>query len=462
MDKQLLEDLVDDGKARHAALIKPWKPYSRIVSLISLALSAYAYRKAAGDFTLPLAGLIVLTSFLLLSPRFAPPIAGIQLLGRRMLALFVDFLFISVVSFFALFLLQSKDYLKHLLVLVVWMTFLYFVLLDWRFNGTLGKKLCGLKVIGIKKPEVSFCQSFIRVFLTLPVPIICSSLLRDIVMGDDSSRLRFVLGEGFAQSALFFIPMSIMFLGGNQSIADKIVGMSVQQKSRRIYSDSPRIRPTTWALLIGSTFAWAFLLAALAYAGVGKLMVSGLPKEPPAKDFQQVQTITDPKATAQLWAYLPMYLKEPTSVIRKIELFAASPNPFTFRAEDSHTVPPFKLDEYIKLVGTVRYVRVSLAPFMFTVTRMRVVHNFLALAERSSTTQRPSFALLQLESEQKYGLFSISSQENILICWMGSNANPVEFPMELHPRYGIQPLFSFSEIYSLLLGNTWVTHYCCA
>ncbi len=460
MNKQ--EELVREIKARHSAVRRMSKPYVKIIWFISAATTAYAFIKSTGDFTLPLVGLIALTCFLSFSPRYAPPIAGIQLLGRRMLALLTDFLLISIGSFFALFLLQSKDYLEQLVMLVVWMAFLYFVLLDWRFNGTLGKKLCGLKVVGIKKTEGSFCKSFIRVFLSLPLPIICCGLLRDILIGDGSSRLRFFLGEAFGEFALYFVPMSIMFLGGNQSIADKIVGVSVQQKWQRIDSNPPKPRPGTWMMLFCSTFIWAFLLSALTYIGVGKLAITGLPKQPPAKDFQQVETITDSKMTAPLWAYLPMGLREPTSVVRKIELFTASPNPFTFRAEDSHVAIPLNPEQYLKELKKVRFVRVTLAPYMSAVTKMIIVQNFLALGKLSTTTQRPSFALLQLGSEQKYGLFSIGAQENVLICWMGTDTNPVDFPMEVRPRFNIQPLFSFSEIYNFLLGNTWVIHQCCA
>src|SRR5712692_2096846 len=336
MDKQTFDKLVQEGKARHAALTKPWKLYKKIIWPLSAAMTAYAFVKNTGEFTLPLVGLIALTCFLSFSPRFAPPVTGIQLLGRRLLALLIDFLLISVVSFFALFLLQSKDYLERLLMVVVWMTFLYFVLLDYRFNGTLGKKLCGLKVAGINKAEVSFCKSFIRVFLTLPLPIICSGFLRDIIVGDSSSRFRFFLGEGSATFALYFIPMSIMFLGGNQSIADKIVGVSVQQKCQDTDSYPAKTRPSMWVLLSCSTLAWAVLLTTLTYTGIWKIAISGLPKQPPAKNFQQFETITDPKTTALLWTYLPMNLREPNSVVRRIELFAASPNPFTFRTEDSH------------------------------------------------------------------------------------------------------------------------------
>jgi len=256
--------------------------------------------------------------------------------------------------------------------------------------------------------------------------------------------------------------MSIMFLGGNQSIADKIVGVSVQQKCQDIDSNPAKIRPSMWVLLSCATLAWAVLLTTLTYTGIWKIAISGLPKQPPAKNFQQFETITDPKTTALLWTYLPMNLREPNLVVRKIELFAASPNPFAFRTEDSDTVPPLNPDEYLKQLNQVRFVRVTIAPYMFTVTRMIIVQNFLALGDRNAATQRPSFALLQIGSEQKYGLFSIGTQENIVICWMGSDTTPVDFPMEVRPRFGIQPLFSFGEIYNLLLGNTWVIHQCCA
>jgi hypothetical protein len=471
MNKQVLEELVKESKARHSALKSLFQPYSRIYSIICYAATAYALIKGGGEFTLPLVGLIVLACFLSLSPRFAPPIAGIPLLGRKILALLTDFLLLSIVSFLALFLLQSKDYLEYLTMLVVWVAFMYFVVSDCFLNGTLGKRVWGLMLADTKKSEGNFYKSFIRplvraflrVFFTLLFPIICSGFLRDALMGDGSSRLRFFLGEWSAEFALCLVPISILFLGGNQSIVDKILGMSVQQKSQHVDSNPPKPRLSTWVTLVSSTIIFAFLLAALAYAGVGKMVASGgLPKEPPAKGFQQAETITDPKTIEPLWVYLPMNLRESGSVVRKIELFAASPNPFTFRSEDSHIMTPLNPAQYLNDVKQVRFVRVTVAPYMSTVTRMIIVLNFLALGGRSTTTIRPSFALLQIGSEQKYGLFSIGVQENILICWMGSNTNPVDFPMEAHPGFGVGPLFSFGEIYNLLLGNTWIIHQCCA
>src|SRR5438105_14060427 len=99
MNKQVLEELVKETKSRHSALKGLFQPYSRISSIISYAATAYAFIKGGGEFTPPLVSLIVLACFLSLSPRFAPPIAGIPLLGRRILALLTDFLLLSIVSF---------------------------------------------------------------------------------------------------------------------------------------------------------------------------------------------------------------------------------------------------------------------------------------------------------------------------------------------------------------------------
>jgi hypothetical protein len=81
---------------------------------------------------------------------------------------------------------------------------------------------------------------------------------------------------------------------------------------------------------------------------------------------------------------------------------------FTFQPEDTRIVTPLNPEQYLRDLKQIRIVRVTLAPYMFTVTRMTIVRTFLALGEQSTTTQRPSFVLLQIGSEQKYGLFSIA------------------------------------------------------
>lgn len=70
-------------------------------------------------------------------------------------------------------------------------------------------------------------------------------------------------------------------------------------------------------------------------------------------------------------------------------------------------------------------------------------------------TKRPDFSLLQLASEQRFGVLYPRSEENILLCWMRSGNNPVDFPVEVRPAvtYGFPLIGSADEIRLLLLGR---------
>src|SRR6267154_3030298 len=162
MNKQLLRDLVEELKARYAALTRIWKPYKRIIFALSIPTAVYAFIVSTGSFTLIVVGFIALACVL----AFAPPFAGTYLLGLRVLALLADLLLVSFASLIV-WTAYSEFQLEHqgqALMVTLWATFFYFVVFDWRFRGTLGKKLCGLRVASTEGSKVDFCKSFLRVF----------------------------------------------------------------------------------------------------------------------------------------------------------------------------------------------------------------------------------------------------------------------------------------------------------
>ena len=349
-------------------------------------------------------------------------------------------------------------------MVTLWATFFYFVLFDWRFKGTLGKKLCGLTVVPTEGRRIDFCKSFLRVFATFVLPIIFGSYLQGAIVGDGSSRIRFLLGNGLGDAVIFFIPMSIIFFGGNQSIADKILGVSVQRRRHRLKAIQNTtqnawvlwVRRNTWALLIGSSLALSFLSTALLYSGAWRMAVFGLPEKPPAKDIEQIRSVEAPESIGKLWTFLPLGLKQPASILRNIQIFEMSPNPFSFRVEDSRTNPPLNPEPYFAQVEQVRLVRVTLAPHVSSVVKLMVINNFLSLGARGTPiAHRPAFVLLQLTSEQRFGVLYPKSEENILLCWMSSGNDPIEFPVEAHPTvvYSFQLVGSMDEIRHLLLGH---------
>jgi hypothetical protein len=454
----LLQDLVEELKARYAALTRMWKPYKRVIWAFSIPTAVYAFIINTGSFTLIVVGFIALVCFLV----FAPPFAGSYLLGLRVLALLVDLLLVSFASFLVLTVYSDfqQSHQGLALMATLWVTFFYSVIFDWRFRGTLGKKLCRLRVVPTGSSELDFFKSFLRVFVTFILPIICGSYLQEKIEGDGSSRIRFFFGNGLGDALIFFIPISIIFFGGNQSIADKILGVSVQRSRHRLKTTQNTwvlwVRRNTWPLLICSTLAWSFLLTGFLYLGAWKAAIFGFPEKPPAKYVGQFRSVEDPGAIGTLWTLLPVGLKEPASVVRRIEMFDVSPNPFSFRVEDSRTRVPINPEPYFTQMKQIRLVRITLAPHTSSVVKLVVLTNYLAIGTQAvPTSQRPGFALLQFRSEQRFGVLFPNSEENILLCWMRSGNNPIDFPVEVRPAvtYGFPLFASADEIRYLLLGR---------
>jgi len=460
MLKQLLKDVIGELKARNATLAEIWKPYKRVIWAASIPTTIYAFIANTGSFTVIVVGLIALVCFLVCGP----PFAGSYLLGLRMLALLTDLLLVSFASLivWAMYSDRLMEYQGQVLIVTLWVTFFYFIIFDWKFKGTLGKKLCRLRVVATGSSKIDFCKSFLRVFVTFILPIICSSYLQQKIVDDGSSRIRLFLGNGLGDAVIFFIPMSIIFFGGNQSVADKILGVSVQQRRHRLKPTQNIwalwIRRNTWTLLICSTLASSSLSTAFMYLGAWRMAIWGLPEKPPAKYVGQFRSVDDPGIIEPLWMLLPVGLKEPASVIRKIQIFDVSPNPLSFRFEDSLTQVPLNPEPYFAQLKQVRLVRITLTPHTPSLVKFMIVNNFLTLGTKITpipVAQRPAFTVLQFRSEQRFGVLFTKSEESILLCWMHSGNNPVDFPVELRPlvTYSFQLIGSADEIRLLLMGN---------
>lgn len=452
-----LDELVEGGKKRHAALTGMWKPISRFLGSVSAALTVYRFFKNSGEFTLSLLGLLALTLFLL---YYATSVSGVKLLVRRALALFIDLSLIGValfasMSWYQANIEQPQDILQiqngQVLMLALWLAFLYFVFFDWRFKGTLGKRFVGLTVTTEEKSKISLCRSFIRAFLSFPLPIISAVFLNQWIVGGGDSAVRILIGDALKNALLSFVPLSILFFEGNQSIADRLTRLVVRAEHEAI-NLLPKIRLKTWILLCSSNLAWAFLFASLYYLALFKPLGNG-PSKPLPRGAQAEWLVTDPQAAAALWTILPMGLKEPMYGIKRIDLVEASPNPFTFQAEESHFLTRLNPEPYVKTLKEMPIVRVTLTRERPLQVKLVVVQNFATyVGQKTPMKRRPAFSVLQIATEKKFGLFSIDQRENILLCWMGSGNNAVDFYTDVRPHGSIQFPVSIDEIGFLLAG----------
>ncbi len=337
-------------------------------------------------------------------------------------------------------------------MLALWLVFLYFAFFDCRFKGSLGKRLLGLTVVGVETNKLSFRSSFARNFLSLPLPVICGVLLNHWIIGEGHSPVRLFVGDALKNAVVSFVPMSIMFFEGNQSIADRLTSTAIRAEHEATNLVST-ISPKAWTLLFVSNLTWALLYASLFYVAVFKPMLGGPSKQLQAGAESAWWTAGDPKQVAALWTILPGGMKEPTLGIRAIQFLEVSPSPFSFQADESHFRPPLDPGPYLKMVKEMPVVRVTLTGHDALQVKLLVVENLLTHVGRTTPIQnRPALAVLQIATDKKFGLFSIRQQENILLCWMASANKAVDFYTDVRPRGSIQFPVSLDEIGFLLVG----------
>lgn len=455
-EKRILDDLLAEGKKRRGVLIRIWKSFQRIFfvgSILTGTRLTYTFIKNNGEITPSLIGLAFLTLFLLSNTSYP----RIQLVGRRALAFLLDALLIIAVSFVLLWYLDVSDIdylgLVPIPVLVVWMSFLYFVFFDWYFKGTLGKRICRLKVVTTeRRNKLTFQKSFIHAFLTLPLPIICATLARHWIVDPHDSKALFFVGYAIRDTFMAFVPMSVLILGGNHGIPDRLVGVAVQRDWETTNSPTPN-PGRTWVLFCLSSVSWGVLLASLTYLTIGRMIFSGLPERSPGKYEQRFWSVTDPESLKSLWIVLPIGLKEREPSVRDIQIFEMSPSPFTFRGEDSRFLTPLNPQQYLNKLEKIRFIKVSLAQRASSLVRFLLMENLLSISsQRLPMARRPGFILLQFSSRENFGLFDIDTEENILLCLMSSDKNFVDFPTSVRPEQALRITTSPDKIGWLFLG----------
>src|SRR5439155_759424 len=109
---------------------------------------------------------------------------------------------------------------------IVWCWVLLFVLLDWAFAGTPGKKIMGLRLKGKRTDGPSPLSCLARNLLSLVVPLsIAGRVLSIVTVSKAGESAEWAI----AVAVLSFCPLSIVFFGG-QSLPDFLLGISVTTK----------------------------------------------------------------------------------------------------------------------------------------------------------------------------------------------------------------------------------------
>jgi uncharacterized RDD family membrane protein YckC len=456
-------ELIREGRKRHEALGRLVKQPKQLLWMISAAVWVRSFFKNSGQMSVPLIGLAMLTVFLF---YYAVPLSATRLFVRRVLALFIDVVAIYLVIvplmlWYRTEIQQPEDVLQlsagRVLTVALWSAVMYFVVCDWRYGSTIGKRLVALRVTDLEGGRLTFCRSFIRSLLSLPIPILVGVLL-GFKISAVQSLSRLLVGQGVKQLFVSFIPMSILFLGGNQSVIDLLTRTMIraEREPARIYTE---ISSKTWSLLCISTVAWAALNVSLLYFGGMKNSLDnpteGLPSWGQLYWIEPAENLPPIDAPSTLWLVLPIGSTTPTYAIRNIDIVEkVSITPMKFRIDDTHFTKYLDIQPYLKATSEVRTVRITLARDRPSLIKVLVLENYRALISQNvPTTQRPFIRDLQLMTENDYGLFVWGEEEDFLLCGLINNNNqPITFYSPLLPFGSVYLHWSLDHLGALLAG----------
>lgn len=459
-----INDLIDDGKKRHATLAGLWNSYRKPIAFISLPGGLYSLYRNAGTFSFPLMGFGLLGCFL---GYYAIPNTGdsltrsVRLFLRRALALILD----TIVIGFAIFCLMwwyraqiepTDDVLQiqagRILMLALWISAMYLVACDWRYGTTVGKRLTGLRVSGLNGQRLTLRRSFIRVFLSLPLPIMLGACLFFRISSNLESPVRLLMADAVQGFLMGFIPISILLLGGSQSVVDRLTHAMIRAEHEEPVL-FPRVALRTWILLVVATFIWATLHPCLLYVGMVNRNIE-IPTRGLPPNMQVTWPSSDPSTARVLWQVLPIGFKDATYAIRSIQIEeGASVNLVTPKVDTAHFVAPVDPGAFLRAANLSQVVRVTLARDNPVLIKAKILANYGTLIDQNAAvTKRPFLSDLRLATENEYGIFSTVREEDSLFCAVVSNDKPVSFYIPLVPSTSVEFRWSLDRLGALLAG----------
>lgn len=108
---------------------------------------------------------------------------------------------------------------------------LYFILLEFTYQGTLGKKLMNLEVVNDNGMPISFKQSLIRTTVKLLPWQTAHTAVFQILLGPESKQMLFLGLSIFAQAMVIIYFLTMVFSKEHQSVYDKIAKTYVKNQA---------------------------------------------------------------------------------------------------------------------------------------------------------------------------------------------------------------------------------------
>jgi hypothetical protein len=412
-----------------------WKPIGLILSVLSGIGSFREFRHRSGPYFFRSLALSALAIAIL----FTVPIESTRLFARRVVAFLMDLLLFGLGTIGLVSLLFEVGVVRPSAVtsmVIVWSWVLLFVLLDWAFAGTPGKKIMGLRLKGARAGGPALLGCLARNLLTFVVPLSVAGRILSIAT---QSKAAESAEWGIAVAILSFCPLSIIFFHG-QSLPDLLVGITVLPKKSHEGQPSA-LRSKRNSLL----FVLTSLLTGVAYGFTPSIDsgVMGNQLQFPMK----FAYVSQPEAqmAAGLWPYIQA--GTPEGFLQDMRVSTSIGNLPGLPGEDP--LAGTACEQSYKAKRSYKIVRLQIDPVAPIIVVTSLYANMLHATDRFEG--RPGVMVIELSRRRSFGVFNLELPEDYVICFAGSGTAP-ENNLVATSR-SLQMEGSFNELSALFLGN---------
>lgn len=391
-----------------------WKPIGLILSAVSFIVSVKEFHHRSGRF-FPGSVLLLAVSVGLL---YTIPSKSIRLLATRFVAFVLD---LSVLSLFTyaigdlLFRYHVVTPSGVLSLVSMWAWFLVFVLFDWRFHGTPGKLLTGLRLKHREMGKLDFVRCLLRSLLILIVPITIAGRITGILTY--SKTVSFVLWS-VALTLLSFLPIS-MAMSGGQSVVDLLLKIYVLPKRSTSKTYPASLDRRKWLTLVFASLTFGIILAHTSFPGLGgRKIVFQQPSFPERQVIYSGEMET--RTAAALRAHM---LKDPISVDPAIEDFKVYSVLGQLPSDvEDQTPATHECMNAFKTKNQYQIIHAKIDRESSIVLKTILLQNLIDLSKLYSG--RPGYLVFEVVNRQTFGAFDIEPSEDFIYCLTGTDKQP--------------------------------------
>lgn len=413
--KRVSQKPANSVKTRCRNLLKLWEEFSRpwnlLIGFASIVCSLSQFFVGFGNLSYPMLGFAAISLFALLVPKGAP-----RLFAMRTFAFAIDILLLAFLTIVALTFYPEVQGRPSEFVIrcVVWLWFIYFLFFDWRFKGTPGKRMLGLRLVS-QKSKNDFVEVLLRTVLTLLVPLIGGIWIGSLFT-HSISRIGFAAWVLVQTSFLLAIPYSVLVLGGNRGFADRATDTEVRFWPRRGRSIDCDVTLRSWVLAATLPIAGGLAIATCGFILEGIVFPLNpsihIPLKPTGTELNSRLFWNDPKGIFKAHCLTPGF-RDPSKDVFSVEIETLSNNPFTTKNTDFPVNPIDAAN--LQKAGGLALMRITTSSLVSPADYTLMLVNLSKCSGAALSDGEHVTRVIQFRQVNDYGFFATERLQNTVL-----------------------------------------------